>query len=483
MKILFILLESNQYPRFGIMCLSSALKEQGHEVALANLDDLGKIGLRTCIRDFAPDVIGYSAMTGEHLRILALNRALKHEFDFVSVLGGPHATFAPDTIDEEPELDALCVGEADIAFPEFCNRLEQNRAWWESPNFVVRRNGDIYRNSLMPLVEELDSLPIPDHRLIFENDSGLREEGTKIFFSGRGCPYACTYCFNEKYNELYRGKGSVLRTRSPESLVEEVAKVKDEYPLIGVWFHDDTFLKKPERWFDAFAALYKERIGLPFTCFVRPNLVTEQIIARLRDAGLRSVWMGVECGDEQVANDVLRRKIENEEILNAARILQHHGVMLVTQNLMGLPVQNSYQTDLKTLDLNIEIAPTFAWSSILYPYPGTPIQQFAIDHGFLSEGEMQFLETNKRSSILTFSDPKEKRKIENLHKLFGVIVRFPWLRRHVDFLVSLPLGSVYRMVYYLWFGYIFKWKLFPFRAFRKEIGKFARLFFRMFRKT
>ncbi len=193
--------------------------------------------------------------------------------------------------------------------------------------------------------------------------------------------------------------------------------------------------------------------------------------------------MGVECGDEEVANEVLRRKIENEEILNSARILKAHGVMLVTQNLMGLPVENSYETDLKTLDLNIEIAPTFAWSSILYPYPGTPIQQFAIEHGFLSEGEMRFLETNKRSSILTFSGPEEKRKIENLHKLFGVIVRFPWLRRHVDFLVSLPLGSVYRMVYYLWFGYIFKWKLFPFRTFRKEIGKYVRLFFRMFRKT
>ncbi len=289
MKILFVLLEWNQYPRFGVMSLSSALKEHGHEVALANLHELGLNGLRTYVREYAPAVIGYSVMTGEHLRILELNRVLKREFDFVSVMGGPHATFAPETIEKEPELDAVWGGEGDIAFPEFCNRLAQNGAWWEAPNFFVRRNGDIYRNPLLPLVEDLDSLPLPDHRIMFENDAGLREEGTKIFFSGRGCPYACTYCFNEKYNEIYRGRGTVLRSRSPESIVEEVASVKAEFPLIGVWFHDDNFLKKPEGWFDTFAVLYKERIGLPITCFVRPNLVTEEIIARLRDAGLRAV--------------------------------------------------------------------------------------------------------------------------------------------------------------------------------------------------
>jgi len=482
MKILFIICETNMYPRLGVMCLSAALKKYGNEVRMVNAGRLSQAQLFRRVGEYSPEIVAYTAATGEHRELLRLNRALKTRFDFVAVFGGPHATFSPDLI-EEASCDAVCVGEGDVAFPEFCRRLEEGEAYWESPNFVVKRDGAIHRNALLPLVSTLDDLPFPDHDLTYECEPDLANEGTKSFMGSRGCPYACTYCFNRKYNEIYAGKGPILRHRSPESLVEEVCQVKARYKLDYVIFQDDTFLLKPPGWFDTFVDEYRQRVGLPFACTIRANVVKEDLIKRLASAGLRVVWTGVECGDDHVANSVLGRGLTGEQLVDAARIVQRNGVLLVATNVLGLPVENPYETDLKTLDLNMRIRPTYALSGLLYPYPGTPVHAMAVKDGYLRDADAPILETNKRSSAFAYASPLEKRRVENLHKLFDWIVQFPWLRRYCDFLCGLPLRVPYRLLYYSRFGYIYKWRLFPFRCLRREIWMWVRFFARRIRRT
>lgn len=443
------------FPRVGVMYLISALKQKGHTVALAHSSD-GMEALEKVISEFGPGIIGYSLMTGEHTKILELNRELKKRFTFLSVFGGPHPTFIPSIINEDG-CDAVCVGEGDYAFPEFCQRVESGGNYWETPNFLVKYKDQVFKNELMPLVADLDDIADPDRDTLYAQDTFLRDDPCKAFMATRGCPYKCTYCFNSKYNQLYRGKGKIVRNRSPQRVVDEIVAVKAKYPLSHVGFLDDSFLSQPPGWFDTFCALYKRKVGLPFSHNVRANLVREDVLIKLKDAGLTTVWMGVECGDDAIANDVLNRQLSNDQIVNAARIIKKLGIKLNTQNLTGLPVKNSFETDLKTLDLNILINPDFAWSSILYPYPGTPLAEYAAANGFLKPESRDFMETNKRFSSLNFP-AKERTRIEHLHKLFGVIVNFPWLRRFINPLTRMPLSKVYLFVFYAWYGYCLKVK-------------------------
>ncbi len=479
MNILFINLDRFGFPRVGVMYLISALKTKGHSVALAHACD----GLETVVKvigDCKPDVIAYSLMTGEHSKILAFNRELKKRFTFLSVFGGPHPTFFPSIINEDG-CDAICIGEGDFAFPEFCHRVETGGKFWETPNFLVKYQGQVFTNELMALVGNLDDIADPDRDTLYAQDSYLRDEPSKPFMATRGCPYKCTYCFNRKYNQLYKGKGKIVRNRSPQRLVDEILAVKAKYPLSQVNFVDDSLLSQPADWFDSFCELYKQAIDLPFSCNVRANLVREDVLAKLKDAGLILVWMGVECGDNTIANDVLKRQLSNDHIINAARIIKKLGIKLATQNLTGLPVENSYETDLKTLDLNIQIQPDFAWSSILYPYPGTQLAEYAAANGFLKPEDTEFLETNKRFSSLNFP-PEEKARIENLHKLFGVIANFPWLRRFVGPLTRLPFSRFYLFVFYAWYGYCLKVKTRSDTSLLKEVVQNAGLLLKMLRK-
>lgn len=479
MRILLILKETNMHERLGVMYLSSALKLSGHKVKLVLVHSVGIKGLEDCIRKYSPDIIGYSVMTGEHIELVELNRYLKEQFNFIAVFGGPHATFFSKLIYEK-SCDAVCRGEGDLAFPEFCRRVEKGQEYWHTPNFIVKHKGEIYTNSLMPLIEDLDSLPFPDRHLMYEADPDLEEEGPKKIISGRGCPSKCSYCFNVKYNELYEGKGKVVRYRSPGNLIGEICEIKKNFPLDIVDICDDIFSIKPKSWFEGFARLYKKEVGLPFYCNMRPNFVTEENVSLLKETGLDVVAIGVECGDEWAMNTVLNRNITIKQIKDSCRILKKYGIKIITNNLNGLPVRNSFQIDLKTLDLNIEIKPVFAWSSIVYPYPNTPIEIYARSQGFLKE--TKFLETSKRSTMFEFS-PGEKRRIESLHKLFGVIVEYPFLRKFTFFLCNLPLGIFYRAIYYMWYGYCFKIRIWPFRSVRKEIGKYIRYWWKLMFKT
>ena len=112
---------------------------------------------------------------------------------------------------------------------------------------------------------------------------------------------------------MYRGKGKVLRRRSVDNVMEELRPLKEQgYKFIR--FMDDLFILSDE-WVREFSEKYRRQIGLPFSCLVRANYVTAEIMACLKDAGCFKVAMGVEAGDDYVRNEILKRSMAREEIV------------------------------------------------------------------------------------------------------------------------------------------------------------------------
>ena len=163
--------------------------------------------------------------------------------------------------------------------------------------------------------------------------------------------------------------------------------------------------------------------------------------------------LGVECANNEISTKILKRNIPNEQIIKACEILHKYKIKILTQNLVGLPVDNPLKVDLETLDFNIKLKPDYAWSSILYPYPETELGKLAIQKGMFDADFDKIHVSNKTDSALNFGDPKLKQKIVNLHKLFGIIVQFPFLRPFTEFLISLPLTRFYTWLYFAFYGY------------------------------
>jgi radical SAM superfamily enzyme YgiQ (UPF0313 family) len=423
--------------------------------------------------EWKPGVVGYSVYTGSQTYYRDLNLNIKEATDLFSVFGGPHATYFPEYV-EEPGVDAICIGEGEGAILDLVNALEAGQTPSGIENWWFKRNGRIERNPVRPAEDDLDTLPLPDRVLLFEKDDFTRQSGIKHFITSRGCPYDCTYCFNHALAEIYRGKGKRLRQMSVAKVIEEVNWVQQRYPMQFVVFLDDLFIVH-EGWLRDLAERFPQEVGLPFFCNVRANLVTPAKVALLKQAGCASVGMGLETGNPNLRNEILKRNLSNEQIIEASRLIREAGIQLLTTNMLGLP-GGTLANDFETLALNHACRPAYANAFLYQPYPRTELGEYAHRNGYV-EGSLDDIDPSAwERSVLRFSTPEEKRRIENFNKLFAMTVEWPWLAGIVRRLLAMPPNILFRLAYKLWKGYAIKSRVHPYRPSLREFVQTVRRF-------
>jgi anaerobic magnesium-protoporphyrin IX monomethyl ester cyclase len=469
MRILFVEKQIDYEP-LGLLYLSSVLRRGGHQVRLAVASDVDPVQVA---REWRPGVVGYSVYTGSQAYYRDLNLQIKDAVDTVSVFGGPHPTYFPEYV-EEPGIDAVCIGEAEGAILDLVEALEDGRPLSGIANWWIKRNGQIERNPVRDLENDLDLLAFPDRELLYGQDAFTRQSGIKHFITSRGCPYDCTYCFNHALAEIYRGRGKRLRQMSVGRVIEEVKGVQSRYPMQFVVFLDDLFIVY-EDWLRELAERFPGEVGLPFFCNVRANLVTPTKVALLKQAGCASVGMGLETGNPGLRNQVLKRNLTNEQIVEASRLIREAGIRLLTTNMLGLP-GGTLANDLETLALNHACRPAYANAFLYQPYPRTELGEYAREYGHV-EGSIDDIDPSAwERSVLRFSTPEEKRQIENLNKLFALVVEWPRFTRLVQWLIRLPPNSLFRLAYKLWKGYAIKDRIHPYSPSLKEYALTVRRF-------
>jgi radical SAM superfamily enzyme YgiQ (UPF0313 family) len=437
---------------FGTMYLSAILKKAGHQCDVTSVD---YNEAEQVFMEFSPDIVAYSAFTGLHVPMVEINRKLKKKFKFFSMFGGPHPTFSPELIEEEG-IDAICRAEGFEAVPNLVNKLERGEDITQTPNWWIKEEGRIYKNPIAHQVKSLDELPFPD-RGIFDKYPSYTENKSFSFMTAFGCPYNCTYCFNHQVHKMLVKGDRIIRRRSVDNVIEEIKQVRKQYPLQYILFRDEIFTVN-KKWVKEFSIKYSREIALPFYCVLRANHVTEEIVDDLKKAGVYNVTFAIEAGNDFIRNTVLKRNMSREAILKASKILNDKKVPFFTYNMIGTPGE-TFDMALETWELNIKCRPSGTWSYLVYPYPRTELHNYAVSNGYLDEGKTnEFLMTYHDKSILNL---KDKRKIENFHKLFSIAVEFPFLIHIIIFLVKLPLHNFYNLIRKLWRGYTSYTKVYP----------------------
>lgn len=414
--------------------------------------------------DWRPAIVGYSVMTGSQRYYLELNRRIREATPVVSVFGGPHPTFFPEMIEEEG-VDGICIGEGEGAMVDLANALADGGLRPDIPNWHFKLNGEIVRNPVRPAIADLDALPLPDRDLVYTRDELARRNKIKHFITSRGCPYNCTYCFNHALFDIYGSKAKRFRQRSVDNVISEVQEVRARYPLEFVVFVDDTFVIS-RAWLEEFAQKFPKEVGLPFFCNTRANLVTREQAELLKAAGCFSVSMGVEAGNDRVRNELLKRGMSREHIVNAAHLFHEVGLHFTTTNIIGLPT-TSIEDDLETLDLNIECRPDYAHVFIFQPYPRTQLGEFARERDLMIGTFDDIGELAWDTSVLNFP-PDHLRQLQNLQRFFALVVNWPWLRPYVRRIIKWRPNRLFWLINKLWKGYVIKKRIHPVKLSLRE---------------
>jgi anaerobic magnesium-protoporphyrin IX monomethyl ester cyclase len=257
-------------------------------------------------------------------------------------------------------------------------------------------------------------------------------------------------------------------------VIEEVRWVQERYPMQFVVFLDDLFIVY-EDWLRELAEKFPREVGLPFFCNVRANLITPEKVALLKQAGCASVGMGLETGNPALRNELLKRKLSDERIVEASHLIRQAGIQLLTTNMLGLP-GGTLANDFETLALNHACKPAYANAFLYQPYPRTELGDYAREHDYV-EGSLDDIDPSAwERSVLRFAAPEEKRQIENFNKLFAIAVEWPWMTGLVRRLIKLQPNPFNRLVYKLWKGYAIKNRIHPYRPSSREFVQAVRRF-------
>jgi len=436
-KILFI--QNIPFEFMGPMSLSAVLKKRGHDCRLLitseSPDFLGRIA------DYGPDLIAFSTMTGPHRWVLDTAGKIKPIFNKPVILGGPHPTFFPEII-HEPGVDIVCLGEGEFALLELADKLDRGDDYSDVQNLWVKKDGHIVRNGLRPLLDDLDDLPFPD-RTLYDGCRLLRAIPAMKFLTGRGCPYHCAFCFNRQYRELYKGLGRPVRKRGVDHLIEEIKITAKTYHLKLIRFPDDSFSGN-RAWLLAFLEKYAKDVSLPFTGLARANELDEEVVKALKAAGCLNVFFGVETGNEDLRNRILKKQLTNAQILNAARLLKKYRVRFGTYNMFGLPGE-TLPLAWETIALNRALKPDYTINNVFQPYPRTEIVSYALEHGFL-DPEAEYLKTMNEGSIMNIRGIDQ---ITNLCRFAHLAITVPFLTPLIRNLITWPPNRFYKLIYSL----------------------------------
>ncbi|MDD2708053.1 MAG: radical SAM protein [Verrucomicrobiae bacterium] len=441
----FIFFQRSVFEQIGLMALVAALKREGHESGV--LVTVFEKDVVEAALEKKADAFCFSITSGDLEWAEGLARRLKQRMQIPILVGGPGATYFPEIV-EKDAFDAVCVGEGEEALLEWAKALGQKTSCHSIRNLWIKEGAVIHRNPVRPLISNMDDWPAPD-RSIYDRYPLIGQSPLRTFVFGRGCPYSCTYCYNDNYKKLYAGAGKLVRFPSPGHARMQIEEAVKRYRFQTAVISDDTFTANKE-WLFAFLKDFRSQAGVPFICNAHPNTVTKEVCEALSAAGCIRVCMGVESGSARLRREILDKRTSTEQIMEAGRLLHQHGITFLTYNMVGFPTETVGEA-WETVALNAQMGTDYPWCSILQAYPRTRIAQICRDLKLLPENKDSFQNTFFHSSDLLQENIPELVRIQ---KLFWFSVRFPRLNPLWRFLSRQPITPFLHIL----FLFSFTWR-------------------------
>lgn len=434
MKIAFV---NDAYERIGVEYLSAVLKTHGHQTKLFldpqlfndenmslkfmnQLFDFRK-NLVEEIVDYQPDLIGFSVVTDFYSWACETVKMIKDHIDVPIIFGGIHPTSVPERVLANTNVDMVLIGEGEDALLELADSMEKGSINYSTRNVWFKREGEVIRNQLRPLVQNLDSLPFPDKELYYEASPHFKTSYFTI--TSRGCPYSCSYCCHSYLRKLNRNNGRYVRKRGVDNVLREIIEGRDRWGINFVRFHDDIFTLD-KKWIVEFLKRYKLEVRLPFACFVHPKSIDEDLARLLKDAGCVDVEIGVQSCWESTRKKILNRHVTNSSIKNAIALLKDQKIKITTDNILSLPGQAEEEVqDLARFYNENRVDRIFIFG--LRYYPKTDIIYTARDMKILSDNDIETLENGIQKLTFVRGGDTNIPQFRRFAGLFSILLYLP----------------------------------------------------------
>lgn len=239
----------------------------------------------------------------------------------------------------------------------------------------------VVRNDFKKLVP-MEQLPWADRDgLAMENYydgvCGLERPQLQLMAT-RGCPYGCIFCGWPQM--IYRGPK--YRVRTAQDVVAEIKANLEKVPYKSFYIDDDTVNIRKQYVLELAKAIKEAGLNtIPWGTMGRADLMDDEMLAALKDAGLFSIKYGVETADQNLLNEI-KKNIKIDDVVDGIERTKKFGIKVHLTFTFGLP-SDTPDTIERTIQLACRLPVDTVQFSITTPYPGTEMYRLYKKNGWL----------------------------------------------------------------------------------------------------
>jgi radical SAM superfamily enzyme YgiQ (UPF0313 family) len=388
----------------GTAYIAATLLKYGHEVEIYEQDihHYPESHLTQKLNNEHYDIVGLSFIGGyyEYTKALkisdAINNSTQRPF---YIIGGFGPTPAPNYFLKKTKADAIVMGEGENTVIDLLEHIEQNKDFSDVLGIAYRVGEDVHVNPSRPLIEDVDSIPMPayhlfniEHYRLLRMPNCSRTDFIMPLLSGRGCTFTCNFCY--RMDKGFRG-------RSNEAIIEEMRYLKENFGITYIAFSDELLMSSMERTMSLCQAIIDAKLEIKWDCNGRLNYAKPKVLNLMREAGCVFINYGIEAYDDQILKNMDKvlttKQIENGiiETLNAG--------MSPGYNIIFGNIDETKETLMKGVDFLLKYDDGAQMRTIrpVTPYPGSPLYHLAIERGLIKDIEDFYENKHTNSDLLT----------------------------------------------------------------------------------
>ena len=360
----------------------SFLSGEGFANFRANLSDPHKSvwnRFRNILNEIKPNVIGIYINVG-NCSSGAILAAIAKEFDkkTIIILGGPHPTSIGKEAMHDQNVDVVVKGEGEQTIVELLQKIEESKSLETVEGIIFRDSNVVVENADREPICDLDSLCFPSEHaeeMLIDYEKYPVSAFNQIRAT-RGCPHKCFFCGSRI---VFPGK---TKLRSVENVVDEIKFLRKKGIKLFE-FLDDTFGVNKTYLMKLCNSLTKNCPGIRWNCYTHANLITEETVMAMKNAGCYQIEMGIESGNNRTLSQ-MRKGITIEQAISAAEIISRSGIENRANFLLGFPDETE-ETLNDTFNAMKKISGRIGYS-VFTPYPGTEAFEYCKNAGLVGSG-------------------------------------------------------------------------------------------------